>query len=469
MSHTLPTQVEKTYVVVGMGKTGQATLDALCAAQARKIIVWDDNIATQRAMADNYKDFPQVEVRQNSDFKGWEWPEITGVIASPGVPLLFPAPHPLFAAATFAGCEIIGDVELLYRAAPKARYIGITGTNGKSTTTSLTNHLLEAILPADKLACGGNIGVPVLSLPLLGADGTYVLELSSYQLDLLTDTAIDIPVFLNISEHHIERYGNMARYFASKCRVFDHAKPGNVAIIGVDCAKTAELHAALRDRQAIGISAKRPVPGGVAVVEQQLHVDLPGHKGVYAMPALPQLPGKHNAENIAAALAVFLVAGGTVATALERIVSFEGLPHRLERITQRNGVTFINDSKATNAIASEKALQAFTTPIYWIAGGRPDPEGISTLGAYLTNVRHAFFIGEAAEMFCRQATALNLAHTNARELKAAVAMAEKMARAEGLPGAIVLFAPTCTSFDQFKNFEQRGDAFRQLVLENAPA
>ena len=446
--------------ILGLARSGLAAARALAAGGAQ-IMAWDDNEAVRDSLA---AEIPLCDLAQA------DWRQIAALVLSPGIPHLYPEPHPAVLRAREAGCEIIGDIELLGRAQPEARYIGITGTNGKSTTTALIAHILEAA--GRRVAVGGNLGTPALSLAPLGRDGSYVLEASSFQLELITTLAFDIALLLNITPDHLDRHGDMEGYVAAKRRIFARQDKAATAIIGIDDAICRELSDELRrtgPARVVPISVNEPVAGGVYVEEGWL-VDALDAKPVRVLDlALAErLPGAHNWQNAAAAYAVSRAGGVERAAVTAAICSFPGLAHRQELVGTIDGVRYINDSKATNADATEKALLCYPA-IYWIVGGLAKAGGIAPLAPHFGRLRHAFLIGRATEEFAATLGG-SVPFTRCGDLAAAVAAASAQARHDGVPGAVVLLSPACASYDQFKNFEERGDAFRRLVagLHEAP-
>ncbi|MGE4218404.1 MAG: UDP-N-acetylmuramoyl-L-alanine--D-glutamate ligase [Alphaproteobacteria bacterium] len=453
----LPTSYrDKTVAVMGLGKSGLIAAAALAAAGAR-VLAWDDGQAGRDAAA--------ARGCRVCDLLQAEWQEIAALVLSPGIPHTHPVAHPVAAAAKAAGVPIIGDVDLLVRTRPQARYIGITGTNGKSTTTALLGHILREL--GRPVAVGGNLGVPALALDPMDADGTYVLELSSFQLDLTPSLASDVAVLTNISADHLDRHGGMAGYIAAKRRLFDQQRPGATAVIGTDDPDSAALCDAFsRDgaRRVLPVSSGHRVRGGAYVIDGMLHDDLGGTNApVLALADIPTLPGVHNHQNAAAAYAAARAAGLDAAGIARAIRSYPGLPHRQELVAEIDGVRYINDSKATNADSAARALACYDT-IYWIAGGKPKEGGLDLLAPYLRNVRHAFLIGEAAPaMRDDLARRGGPKTTMSGDLETALGAAHAMAQREGTPGAVVLLSPACASYDQFANFEARGDRFRHAV------
>lgn len=438
--------------ILGLARSGRAAAQALAAGGAT-VLAWDDNAKVRDASAG---EIPLC------DLVHADWSQIPALVLSPGIPHSFPAPHAALIGARAAGTEIIGDIELLGRARPAARYVGITGTNGKSTTTALIGHILAAA--GHRVEVGGNLGTAALSLAPLGSDGTYVLEASSFQLELITSLAFDVAVLLNITPDHLDRHGDMAGYIAAKRRIFAHQGTGATAIVGVDDPISRNLCEELRRGPArvVPISVGNAVPGGVYVDNGRL-IDATGPQPVPVLDLAEaeRLPGAHNWQNAAAAYAAARAAGIAVEDAAGAIRSFPGLAHRQELVATIDGVRFINDSKATNADATEKALMCYEA-IYWIAGGLPKAGGIAPLSPYFGRVRHAYLIGTATEEFAATLGS-RVPFTRCGDLATAVAAAAEAARRERAQGAVVLLSPACASYDQFAHFEARGDAFREMV------
>ncbi len=439
--------------VLGLGKSGFAAARALAAGGA-EVMAWDDDPAARaRAAAAGV---PIADLAGAAD-------RIAALILSPGIPHTHPAPHPIVAKARAAGVDVLGDVELLARTQRAAGYVGITGTNGKSTTTALIGHILAEA--GRKAAVGGNLGTPALALEALGAGGTYVLELSSYQLELTSSLAFDVAVLLNITPDHLDRHGGMDGYIAAKMRIFRGQSAPQAAIVGSDDATCRRAQGELERgaaRTIVPISAQGRVAGGVYVAGGRLVDETDGAaRPVLEMAGLGRLPGIHNAQNIAAAYAAVRQLGVPASLAAAAIASFPGLAHRQELVATIDGVRYVNDSKATNADAAAKALACYEA-VYWIAGGMAKAGGIASLRPYFPRIRHAYLIGAAAADF---ADTLGSAvhHSRCGELAAAVSAARAAATRERRTGAVVLLSPACASFDQFVNFEARGEAFRALV------
>jgi len=442
-------------VVLGLARSGRAAAAALAAGGA-EALGWDDNAKTRAAVAGEMTLCDPAQL---------DWSDVAALMLSPGIPHSFPQPHSAVTAAKAAGVPILGDIELLGRAQTQARYIGITGTNGKSTTTALIGHILKSAGRTAEI--GGNLGPPALGLAPLGRDGFYVLEMSSFQLELVETLAFDIAVLLNITPDHLDRHGNMDGYIGAKKRIFARQQRGATAIVGVDDDICRDIADALRRDGAarvVPISVKEPAAGGVYVADGWLVDALDGAPArVFDLAEAPRLPGTHNAQNAAASYAVARQARLSTEAAIDGIKSFPGLAHRQELVDTIDGVRYINDSKATNADATEKALACYTA-IYWIAGGLPKAGGITSLAPYFTRLRHVFLIGNATGEFAATLDG-KVPYTRCGDLAAAVAAASERARGEHAPGAAVLLSPACASYDQFPNFEVRGDTFRRLVSE----
>ncbi len=444
--------------VLGLGRSGLAAARALRAGGATPIL-WDDG-ETARAAAEAEGFAVEDLTRERA------WAETPLLVVSPGVPHLHPAPHAAIVAAEAAGALVDNDVSLFFRAirmtGAEVRVVAVTGSNGKSTTTALIDHILAASGRPRQM--GGNIGRGVLDLDPPADGETVVLELSSYQIELARVLAPDVALFLNLSPDHLDRHGGIGGYFAAKRRLFELGAP-DACVIGVDDDYGRFLAASLRDPSEDGarivpVSVKTKLRGeGPAVYMNRHHLtDWARGKQVAAfdMREAPALLGDHNRQNACAAWAAARALGigpKAIETALR---SFPGLPHRMELVGEAKGVRFVNDSKATNADAAEKALLAYDR-IRWIAGGVPKAGGIEPLRPLFPKVAKAYLVGEAAAEFA--ATLGDHPHELAGDLATAVAHAA----AEAEPGEVVLLSPACASFDQHRDFEARGDAFRALA------
>jgi UDP-N-acetylmuramoylalanine--D-glutamate ligase len=438
------------FVVLGLARSGLATVRALEAAGV-DCVAWDDNaLAREAAVRDG---------ATLADPAAIDWSEVTALIISPGIPNRLPEPHPVAAAARAAGKALICDVELLFRAEAKACFVAVTGTNGKSTTTALIGHILENA----GLRCevGGNIGRGALDLAPLGAHGIYVLELSSYQLELLETFRAHVAVWLNVTPDHIDRHGDMAGYVAAKRHVFDRQQSGDCAIVGIDDDHSRAVYDGAAERPgiaAVPVALERPVAGGVSF-RAGLLIDADGYTVDFA--DVPTLPGDHNAQNAACAWAACRWLGLPRETIVTGLKTYPGLPHRQERVAQVGGVVYVNDSKATNADATARALSSYRD-IYWILGGQAKEGGVAPLAGYFDRIRHAFLIGEATELFAGQLEG-RLPYSRCGDLRSALDAAHQRALREAAGSAVVLLSPACASWDQWKSYEHRGDAFRAMA------
>jgi len=453
--------------VFGLGRTGIATAKALEAGGA-SVSCWDDSELSRERAAEQGLTLDDLNRR--------DWGDIAVLVLSPGVPLTHPKPHRVVELAQAVGAPVIGDTELFamaLNALPPARrpkLVGITGTNGKSTTTALIGHILnETGRPA---IVGGNIGDAILAQDPPRPGLHYVLELSSYQIDLTRTLACDVAILLNISPDHIDRHGDFANYFAAKQRLFEMQEPGGKAVIGIDDDETNAFFSRLRLRRpeedVVPISAGRVFARGVYALGGRVYDALDGASHpVVDLQKAPALPGRHNAQNVAAAIAAVRLLGVSGRAAAKAVESFPGLAHRLQRVAQQDGVLYVNDSKATNGQAALQALNSYAD-IYWIAGGRPKDDGLDAVRPALGRVTKAYLIGEAEDRFARELEG-QVSFERCGDLQTAIARATSDARAAGRSGAVVLLAPAAASFDQFTSFEARGDAFCQLVKDELAA
>ena len=461
--------VGQTLALFGLGGSGLVTADALKAGGAR-VIAWDDaEPARQRARAAGHV----VE-----DLRGIEWSAVSSLVLTPGVPLTDPEPHWSAKLALAAGVEIIGDIELYSRErakiAPDSPLIAVTGTNGKSTTTALTAHLFRTA--GWDVQMGGNIGTAVLALDPPARGRLHVLEVSSYQIDLAPSLAPTIGMLLNLSPDHIDRHGTFEHYAAVKERLIERSAWSLTGIDDPRCAEVYEraveremrLHA--RGRGPAGrhlpVSLGHDLPTGVSLTGGHMILMRPYDGAEHLLGGIDDivtLRGRHNAQNacFAAAAADLLGLRGKDAHVIQRGLStFPGLPHRMEEVGRVGNVVFINDSKATNADSAEKALLSFDR-VHWILGGKPKAGGIEALVPLFGRVAHAYLIGEASDLFAATLRGRVLSIRCGTLERAVAAAAADAGAATG--DAVVLLSPACASFDQFENFEARGDRFRSLV------
>ncbi len=419
---TSPAFRGKRYAVIGLARSGLATVDALLASGA-EIVAWDSKEEARAAVADRVTIADPLTI----DLAGFD-----AVIVTPGLPL---NRHPIVANAAAAGVPIIGDIELFAQARPSLpqhRVIGITGTNGKSTTTALIHHIIEtAGIPT---LLGGNIGLPILGRDPLPANGIYVLELSSYQIDLTRSLDCDVAVLLNVTPDHLDRYDGFDGYAASKARLFAMQSAGHVAVVATEDDETRRIAKTVK-----------------TLVEAR-------SSSITDQSAWPALQGPHNAQNAAVAIATARTIGIAEDAIAEGLKSYPGLPHRMERVKERNGVLFVNDSKATNPSSSSFALASYPA-IHWILGGLPKGDRLDECAPMFSHVRAAYVIGEAAPVFAKLLEEAGKPVTISLTLDQAVRDAAAAAKS----GDVVLLSPACASFDQFRDYESRGDSFRAAV------
>ncbi|MCO4055324.1 MAG: UDP-N-acetylmuramoyl-L-alanine--D-glutamate ligase [Bosea sp.] len=455
--------VGKTVAVFGLGNSGAATAFALRNGGCEVICFDDDERAV--GIASGYG-------LRTANLRAADWKQFDALVLSPGIPLTHPKPHWTVERARAAGIPVIGDIELfcLERAkvAPGSPFIAITGTNGKSTTTALIAHILAA--GGTDVQMGGNIGAPVLTLEAAAPGRVHVVECSSFQIDLAPSLDPTIGIHLNLTPDHLDRHGSMENYAAIKERLV--AKAGT-AIIGVDDAlsKGFATRRAATGAPLWRISAEGPVDEGIfagvtandGVLDVRLvRVEDKKPRVVANLAGIGSLRGMHNAQNAAAAFAACSAMGLADPQIADALKTFPGLPHRMEEIARKGRVIFINDSKATNADSTEKALTSFRN-IFWIVGGKAKDGGIEPLRRFFPNIVKAYLIGAASDDFARTlegAAAFELCGTID---KAVASAARDAASHRGVGEVCVLLSPACASYDQFQNFEHRGDVFRKLV------
>ena len=422
-----PVFAGRKYAVLGLARSGLASVETLVASGAQ-VMAWDNREEARDAVAGK----AEIADLLTADLSGYD-----GVVVSPGVPL---NRHPIADKAREAGVPIIGDIELFAQARPSLpphRVVGITGTNGKSTTTALIHHILKTAAIPTTMA--GNIGFPILAQDPLPDGGVYVLELSSYQLDLTHSLDCDVAVLLNVTPDHLDRYdGDFHAYIASKVRLFEMQSPGRIAVFPEDAWFSGqELDRVEREVLHFFLSTEEKT--------------LPGQN------EWPALQGPHNAENAAAAIHVARAMGVDEPSIQNSLRTYPGLPHRMERVAERGGILFVNDSKATNPESAAPALASFPA-VHWILGGLPKSDDLGPCEAHLDHVRAAYTIGEAGPMFAR----LLEGKVPVRQCELLIEAVQRASRAAA-PGEVVLLSPACASFDQFRDYEARGDAFRAAV------
>ena len=412
----------KRYAVLGLARTGLSVVDYLWQSSA-SVTAWDDREEARAMVQDKARLADPLEL---------DLTKYDGVVVSPGVPI---NTHPIAEKARSAGTPLIGDIELFAQARaelPPHKVVGITGTNGKSTTTALIHHIVKtAGMPT---LLGGNIGKPILGERELEEGGVYVLELSSFQIDLTQSLDCDVAVLLNITPDHLDRYDSFEAYAAAKARLFEMQSDNNSSVIAIDDEPS------------------RAIAGDTGGVVIQISAG-----GCMDQSNWPALQGPHNAQNAIAAMSVARRLGISEDAIEEGLRSFTGLPHRMERVAERNGVLFVNDSKATNPTSTAPALAAYPA-IHWILGGRAKSDDLDACEPYFGHVRAAYTVGETAGMFEKLLTPWMPAR-NCETIRNAVRIAAQAAK----PGETVLLSPACASFDQYGDFEERGDDFRAAV------
>lgn len=438
----------KTIGVFGLARTGVAAVHSLVASGAT-VWAWDDNECAREAVATCAKDLYAADFAQ-----------LDALMLAPGVPTEHPSPHALVTKALQAGVPLISDLDVFESARstlPEHKTVAITGTNGKSTTTTLIGHL---IAHANKsVAVGGNIGTGMLSLSPVPKDGTYVFELSSFQLELTQAFEADIAVLLNITPDHLDRHGNMAGYVAAKKRLLDMQNQQGVSVISVDDEYCAEVGAGLTGK-VIPVSVKRPLEGGVYVVDGLLIDNRNGKARLVGdLRVVPALQGSHNWQNAAAAYTVGRLLGIKRKVLFAGLMAFGGLAHRQEPVPFVDGISVINDSKATNVDAAVRALATYSN-IRWVAGGRAKDKDFSDLTAATSSVVKAYLMGEDGPVI---ETCLpgKLPKSICKTLEEATQQAIEEAQV----GDTVLLSPACTAFDQFLDFEKRGEVFKRIIAK----
>jgi UDP-N-acetylmuramoylalanine--D-glutamate ligase len=448
----------RTFAVFGLGTSGLATCRALKAGGAEVVACDDEPRKAAEAAAAGFA---------LADLRRVDWSGIAALVLSPGVPLTHPAPHWSVGLARNAAVEVIGDIELYCRqrraVAPDAPFIAITGTNGKSTTTALIAHVLDAAgFGAER---GGNIGTAILSLEPPRRGHAHVIECSSYQIDLAPSLDPSVGILLNVSPDHLDRHGSLREYAAIKERLVMGVQPGGTPIVGVDdnWGQAAADRIERTGRRVVRVSVRRPLPDGLYVEAERVMRAAGGTaRAVAHIGGIGSLRGLHNAQNAACAVGAALAVGLSQEAIQRGLISFPGLAHRMEQVGRKGNVLFVNDSKATNADAAARALASFTD-IFWIGGGRAKSGGITSLAGFFPRIRKAYLIGEAAGEFAATLEG-KVPYAAVGTLDRAVALAAEDAAAGRIAEPVVLLSPACASFDQYPNFEVRGTAFRDLVL-----
>jgi UDP-N-acetylmuramoylalanine--D-glutamate ligase len=433
------------YCVVGLGKNGLPAVRAL-AAMGAEVTAWDDNPTARAAAAG-------CEIRNPSEGRF----AFDALVLSPGIPHALPKPHPAADRARAAGVPIVCDADLLYQAVraagSRARFVGITGTNGKSTTTAMLAHVLRGAGIVTE--AGANLGPAALSLPLLPHDGVYVLEMSSYMLERIGAMRFDAATMLNLSSDHLDRHGDMAGYASAKRAIFDRQTADDLAVVGIDDDWSREMAETVTVGRRVTISGFQPAD---VWCDEGLLRDQVG--AVMFMRDAAALPGAHNAQNAAAVTAMATFLGVCRRNMAQGMIDFPGLPHRQQKVAVVDGITFVNDSKATNADSAARALECHERLI-WIAGGMAKEGGIEPLTAYFPRIARALLIGRDAPVLAATLAAHGVAYDVVETLEAAVPAGFVAARTDGAP--VVLLSPACASWDQFTGYDQRGDRFAELA------
>jgi len=447
----------RTAAVFGLGTSGLVTCRALIAGGASVIAADDSPASLAEASAAGIA---------TGDLRSIDWSNLAVLVLAPGVPLTHPMPHWTVVLAQRAGVPVIGDIELFCRerakSAPGAPFVAITGTNGKSTTTALVAHILRSA--GRDAQMGGNIGVPILSLAPPARNRVHVIEMSSFQIDLSPTLDPSVGILINVSEDHLDRHGTLQHYAAIKERLVAGVAGGGTAVVGTDDAWCWAIADRLEQqcRRLVRVSVRQALAQGIFVDGSRIVAATErGQETVADVAGIPSLRGVHNAQNAACAAAAMLALGLSPAEIQRGLRSFPGLAHRMEEVGRKGKVLFVNDSKATNADSAAVALVCFTD-IFWILGGKAKTGGITGLAQFFPRIAKAYLIGEATEEFARTLDG-RVPYARCGTLDRAVAAAAADAERSGLAAPVVLLSPACASFDQYRNFELRGDAFRTLV------
>jgi UDP-N-acetylmuramoylalanine--D-glutamate ligase len=452
-------------IVYGLGISGISTAKALNEKNFQ-VIATDDNQSAIDFNAQKY---------QNLNFKNLEqisFDKDTVISFAPGIPLYSPKPHKILEICHKTQAKLACDIEIFYELNHQNNnFIGITGTNGKSTTTALTGYIFEKLEIPSKI--GGNIGVACFDLPQDQIDFNYILEVSSYQLDLITNTRFNIACLLNITPDHIDRHGSFENYIKSKKRIFLNQNSGDFAIVDIDNPNSLQVFEDLQNNKnfkanLVKISTKKIPQNGVAVIDKKVFINLENLK--FELEINPILKGQHNHQNIACAIAIsccHLIKKSQfthqkIGQIIKIIEEFKGLKHRLQLVRKIGEISFINDSKATNAESTENALKSYEN-IFWIVGGKAKEGGITSLEPYFSKIKKAYLIGEASDEFAKILEKNSIDYEKCHNLKNAFEKSLIDAKSSNLIEKNIILSPSCASFDQWKNFEERGDFFCKLV------
>lgn len=455
------------YVVYGLGISGISAAKFLV-KNGEEVIATDDN---QKTLEEDAKKFPEIKFLEADKIK---YDSRTIISLSPGIPLYFPKAHKILETIKKTGATLACDVEIFYRLNSKQKFIAITGTNGKSTTTALSGFIFKDLnLPSE---IGGNIGVPCFDLPQNQPNFTYIFETSSYQLDLLSQAHFKIAALLNITPDHIDRHGSMEGYIEAKKRVFRNQTAGDFALIDVDNENSKKVFDELKNDKnfqatLVPISTKKIPENGVALFDGKLVNKIGGANSSLELKS-EFLRGEHNDQNMAFAFAITychlkqqnILEKNSEEKIIAAIKKFKGLRHRMQIVGEFDGIKFINDSKATNAESTENALKSYDK-IFWILGGKSKEGGISTLAPYFKKIHKAYLIGDATEEFAEVLEKNSVNFEKCGDLETAFKKSFLDAKNISLSEKNILLSPACASFDQWKSFERRGDYFCKLFDE----
>lgn len=448
---------DKKIGIFGLGKTGVACLKSLLNTNAQ-ITAWDDSkqkFLDLKKHIDNDKEIYFSDVIDPIDVKKLDF-----VIVSPGIPYKYPKPHKIFTICQKHNIPIVTDIDLLFKVCPKANYIGITGTNGKSTTTSLTHHILQS--NNHKSALGGNIGIPALNLPNFNNHSQhYVLELSSYQLDLMVNYKFNIAALLSITPDHLDRYVSFEDYKNAKLKIFNNQNHNDFAIISINNHINEDIYNQLiaeKKQAIISISNQKVLKKGISIIKDKLY-DNYFENQAFNLDLPSSLIGAHNAENIAIAYAISKTLKVNSNQIIKSLSTFIGLPHRMELFFKTKALSFVNDSKSTNVASTKEALRSFKD-IHWIAGGIFKEKNLDELSTHLKEVKHCYLIGRNYEAFIPLLEKNSISYSICNNLENSIQEIKNSVKS-----GTILLSPCCASFDQWKNFEERGNTFKKLILE----
>lgn len=455
--------------VLGLGKAGIFAAYSMILGGA-KVLAWDDSIKLDEPIQNqllkdflsaNQKDFLLNAIDNNSlviQNLSLIVKDLSALFVTPGIGIMPPKQHPIASAALKNHIPLISDFDLLWNKCKNACYIGITGTNGKSTTTALLGHIFKEA--GKETEVGGNIGTSVLDLKELNSDGFYILEASSFQLERLNETVFNTAILLNITPDHLDRYNSFEDYISAKACLFNRQSSSDYAIISIDCPNAAAIYNKLKIANIsniVPISCLSLLDDGISLIDGCIYIKFKGSNTKLDFGHSKWIPGAHNQQNILAAFTAAFLNGLDPKIVIKTIHTFKGLEHRMKLVHEYNGLKFVNDSKATNVDACEKALQTYDD-IYWIAGGISKDSGIESLSGLFHKIKHAFLVGTAAKEFSYVLEKYNIPYTISHTLENAMSDIQSLQPTQG----VVLLSPACASLDQWKNFEERGNAFSNI-------